>query len=101
MYSVFRATSLLPPHSLLYRTQLEEGGAIQPQGNVSQFRGGHLSVPIPPSRFPHPNTENDAHESRVAISTTPDAIVSDRQTSPLKLLMVGASLDISPFKWPK
>jgi hypothetical protein len=115
-----------PQHSFLYRTQLNDEGAIQHFPNVAPFRFDpivesttftlkpadsptpfgsrlydstfekrmeeasrlrwlqsqslkNLDIPSLPSRLPHPNIENDAHEGCSAISTTPGAIVSPHQ----------------------
>jgi len=66
-------------NSLQYYTQLEDG-AILSYRNVAPFKFDHLDVPSLPSQLPHPNIENDVHEGRSAISTTPDAAVSHQQT---------------------
>jgi len=64
------------PCSFPHHTQLEEG-ATWHHGDTVPSQHGHLGVPTPPLRFPHPGPDNDAHEIRVAISTTPDAVVSN------------------------
>jgi len=62
---------------------------MQHHGNTTLLKSDHLGIPTQSSRLPHPSTESDVHENGVAISTTPDAIVSQRPTSRVKLPKIG------------
>ena len=56
--------------------------------STTSLKFDHLGVPTQSSRPPYPCTEKDANG--VSISTTPDAIVSQRPTSRVKLPKIGA-----------